>query len=198
MASGGHQTMDMADHRGERCAVAGELRDPPHFFWFMRPDTPLGAATRSRLDVTLGLWCAAVVVLIAMFVRMMGPTARAIGPMPQWLFVVAIVAFAASVVGFLVARGISRAHWKTAGRMDAAMLLAARGQCPACGGWLLSTPPDPDRRTTCPTCRAAWTVGNTEGCPGCGYDMSLVPASAGPLAICPECATLSVASAGAD
>ncbi len=187
----------MADHRGERCGVIGELRDPPHFFPFMRPDTPLSAATTLRLDITLGLWCAAVVVLLAMFARMTGLVARAIGPMPGWVFALCIVAFGSGVTGFLIARGIARAHWKTAGRMDAAMLLAARGQCPSCASWLLSTPPESDGRTTCPACKAAWKVGNTDGCPGCGYDMSQVPATAGPLAICPECATLSTASADA-
>jgi hypothetical protein len=96
-----------------------------------------------------------------------------------------------------IAGHLASAHWKAAGRQASADLFAARGQCPSCAAWLLTTPADADGRTTCPKCSAAWKVGNTEGCPGCGYDMSAVPATAGPLAICPECATLSAASAPA-
>lgn len=190
--------MDMADHRGQPCAVIGELRDPPHYFPFMRPDTPLGADTMRRLNLTLGLWCAAIATLLALFARMTGLATRAIGPMPGWVFALCIVLFGSSLLGFFVARGLTRAHWKAAGRVEAARLLAARGQCPSCAAWLITTPPDADRRTTCHACQAAWKVGNTEGCPGCGYDMSAVPATAGPLAICPECATLSAANVGAD
>jgi hypothetical protein len=184
----------MFDHRGERCEVIGELREPPHSFPFMRPDTPLSDATRRRLNVTLVLWCVAIAVMLVALAWTMGPLVGISLSAPRWMVYACIVVFSAGVIGFQISRRVARSHWKTAGMHDAAALLAARGQCPSCASWLLTTGPDPDGRTTCPTCSAAWKVGNAGGCPGCGYDMSLVPATAGPLAICPECATLSAAN----
>jgi hypothetical protein len=175
-----------------------ELRGPPHFFPAMRPDAPLGRAQTRRLNIAFMLWCATFALLVVVIAWATPGVASILGRMPRWVFVGSLVAFAASMLGFFIARGVARAYWAAHGRSEAAALIAARGQCPACSAWLVSTPPDVDRRTVCPTRTAAWAIGNAEGCPGCGYDMSRVPATAGPLAICPECGTLSVANRAKD
>ncbi len=195
MASAAANTQGLVDHRGKPCGTIRELRAPPHFFWFMRPDVPLSRETILRVRITFALWLGTIAILVLLLASATAPFSAWVGRVPRWLVVALLISFGMGVIGFFFARGIASGHWLKAGRTRAAMLLAARGQCPSCAAWLLTTPADADGRTTCPKCSAAWKVGNTGGCPGCGYDMSAVPATAGPLAICPECATLSAASA---
>lgn len=198
MPPAGVNSQGLVDHRQKKCDTIRELRTAPHFFWFMRPDVPLTRETLLRVRITFALWCAAIAILVLLLASATGPFASWVGRSPRWLIIVLLVSFGHCVIGFLTARTIASRHWQNTGRAGAAMLLAARGQCPACAAWLLTTPPDADGRTTCPSCGAGWKVGNKQGCPGCGYDMSQVPASAGPLAICPECATLSAANLAGD
>ncbi|MEQ8316798.1 MAG: hypothetical protein RIE77_13065 [Phycisphaerales bacterium] len=183
----------LVDHRAKKCGTIRELRSPPHFLWFMRPDVPLARETLVRVRITFALWCGSFAILVFLLASATRPFTSWIGRTPHWLDVALLIAVGVSVIGFFIARGVASRHWRTHGRHGAAMLLAARGQCPACAAWLLTTRPDDDGRTTCPSCSAGWKVGNEGGCPGCGYDMRRVPATAGPLAICPECATLSAA-----
>jgi|GEM_PF-4305440 len=171
-----------------------DLGPVPSMFPFRRPELPLDARTSKLLLVALGAWAASLGLMVLLACLAM----VAYSGLAWWAFgvlwVPILVGILAAMVVSKLAQHKARIHWAIAGRTTSAALLAARGQCPSCASWLLSTAPDPDRRTTCPTCKVAWKVGNTEGCPGCGYDMSRVPATAGPMAICPECATLSVAN----
>lgn len=198
MASAAANSQGLVDHRGKPCGTIRELRAAPHFFWFMRPDVPLSRETILRVRIAFGLWCVSIAALLMLLAAATGAYMSAFGRIPQWLFLTLLIAFGGGFIAFVFARNIASAHWHRTGRTRAAMLLAARGQCPSCAAWLLTTPADADGRTTCPKCSAAWKVGNTEGCPSCGYDMSAVPATAGPLAICPECATLSAANTSED
>lgn len=198
MQSAGANNPGITDHRHKKCGTIRELRTAPHFFWFLRPDVPLTRETLVRVRTTFTLWCGIFAILVFLMASATRPFMSWIGRTPNWLDVVLLIAFGLSVIGFFVARGIASKHWQRTGRSRAAMLFAARGQCPACAAWMLTTPPDADGLTTCPKCAAAWKVGNEGGCPGCGYDMSQVPATAGPLAICPECATLSAANLASD
>ena len=183
------------DHRGKPCAVARDLREPPPVLPIRRADVPLGRTMRRALLLALCLFVAAVsslsLLIVLVIIGVRGVVGGWVGPMLFWGSLVMCAMF----LGARIATVWSRAHWRKAGRAAAARLLAARGQCPACSAWLLSTIRGADGFTVCPNCTAAWKVGNDGDCPGCGYDMRNVPASAGPLSICPECATLSVATA---
>lgn len=187
----------MSDHRAARCGIIADLRDAPAMLPFRRADVPLDASTLSGLRIAFWLWLAAVIQMAVLATL----AVFAAGGMGWFAFRIVMGPAIASILGAFVASAIvrrsARSGWASHGRAASAALLAARGQCPACGAWMLGADRDADGLTPCPKCRAAWKVGNTGGCPGSGYDMRSVPASAGPLAICPECATLSVASAGA-
>lgn len=184
------------DHRGKPCGIAADLRDPPALLPMRRADVPLGQSTQRRLRLACGLVAAAIGLLVGIVTLTIIALQGLIRP---WIHPLVVYGLPATGVLFVAARVATvraRSHWHATGRTEAALRLAARGQCPACGVWLLSTPRDADGLTTCPTCKAAWKVGHAGGCPNCGYDMSRVPATAGPLAICPECATLSAAAGG--
>ncbi|MFI4881019.1 MAG: hypothetical protein ACIAQU_00375 [Phycisphaerales bacterium JB064] len=194
MGFGGTDRQQGIDQRGRPCGLVLDLRHPPSIFPMRRPDVPLGRPTVLRLRIALGLTIAALLLLTLLVPLTIFGVRGTIRP---WLGTALFYGFLGMSGLFIAARVatvVSRAHWRSEGRTRAAMLLAARGQCAACGGWLLTTARDADGLTTCPGCSAAWKVGNEGGCPGCGYDMSQVPATAGPLAICPECATLSAAT----
>lgn len=183
-----------SDHRGEPCALVRDLADTPSIFPFRRAEAPIEARTRRLLLYALASWIAAVVLLVGLtslaVVRLSGVGWRAFAMVWAPTVAVILLAFFASAVF----QRMARRRWSAGGQAASAALLAARGWCPACRAWLASATRDADGLTPCPACGAAWKVGNEQGCPGCGYDMRHVPASAGPLAICPECATLSVAN----
>lgn len=186
------QAVTIRDHRGRACEPVRDLVPAPSMFPFRRPELPLDARTRTLLLAALGAWAASLCLMVLLACL----AVVAYSGLAWWAFGVLWVPILAGILAAMLASKLAQrratAHWRAAGRDASAALLAARGWCPSCHAWLTSTARDADGRTTCPACRAAWTVGNTEGCPGCGYDMSRVPRAAGPLAICPECATLSV------
>ena len=190
----------IVDIRGKRVRPLADLHDPPPILPFRRADVPLARSTRRWLAVSMLLSLGGVLVLT---IVVGGAVFGMQGSMRAWVAPLLLFALFAMSGLFIAAWGttvLGRRDWNRRGRDAAAALVAAMGQCPSCGTWLLSTPqlkPTPGGRgglTTCPTCSSTWRVGNQGGCPGCGYDMSAVPATAGPLAICPECATLSVAA----
>ncbi len=172
-----------------------DLAPLPSMFAFRRPELPLDTRTRKLLRVAVVAWSVSVFLMVLLACLAMVAAAGLAWLALGVLWVPILVGVLAAMLASNLARRMARTHWARAGRHASAHLLAARGQCPACASWLLSTPPQSDGLTPCPKCATAWKAGNMGGCPGCGYDMSLVPASAGPLAICPECATLSVANA---
>ena len=190
------------DLRGVRVKAIADLRDPPPILPFRRADVPFGRRTRRWLAASVLLTLGAVVVLaivVASTIFVMHGTMR---PWVTPLLFYGLMGISSLFVAARFTTVLARRDWHRRGRDAAAALLAARGQCPSCGTWLLSTPQQKSMHggrglTTCPTCSSTWCVGNEGGCPGCGYDMSAVPATAGPLAICPECATLSVAAGSA-
>lgn len=186
--------VSIRDHRGRSCEPMADLASPPSMFPFRRPEIPLDTRTRKLLRIAIIAWSASLgqMLLLAALamVAYTGLSSRGFGV----LWVPVLVGILLAMLASSLPRRMARAHWANAGRHASAHLLAARGQCPSCASWLLSVPAGSDGLRACPTCAAAWRVGNTGDCPGCGYDMSRVPATAGPLAICPECATLSAAN----
>lgn len=47
--------------------------------------------------------------------------------------------------------------WGCAAAERARLACLSAGLCPACGDELIPSPPEPDSRTICPECRAAWS-----------------------------------------
>lgn len=163
-------------------------------FPFRRPEITLDRRSRRLLLIAFVAWLASVSLIVLLATLAMVAASGFSWRGLALLWIPMLFAILAASIASNFAKRRANTHWKNNGRQASATLLAARGQCPACAAWLLTTKPDADGLTACPKCAAAWKVGNEGGCPGCGYDMSQVPATAGPLAICPECATLSAAN----
>ncbi len=192
------ENVSIRDSRGNARKPISDLSLRPSILPFRRPEIALDPRSRRLLQIAFAAWL--VSVLLTVLLATMAMVAASGLPWRGFalIWIPMLVAILAAILTSNVAKRRANAHWIGDGRQATAMLFAARGQCPACAAWMLTTPPDADGLTTCPKCAAAWKVGNEGGCPGCGYDMSQVPATAGPLAICPECATLSAANLASD